>query len=139
MNRPLRRLLIGGVAVVTMLAVAPAIQALGAGNLTASFVASSDWGSGHEGKVTVTNGTDASVASWSIDFTLPAGTSISSSWDADVTSLGGTSYRATKKSWAGALAPGASVVWGYIGSGAFRAPTARSEERRVGKGCRTGR
>ena len=71
MNRPLRRLLIGGVAVVTMLAVAPAIQALGAGNLTASFVASSDWGSGHEGKVTVTNGTDASVASWSIDFTLP--------------------------------------------------------------------
>ena len=36
----------------------------------------------------------------------PAGTSISSSWDADITSLGGNSYRATKKSWAGALAPG---------------------------------
>ena len=124
MKRPLRRLLIGGVAVVTILAVAPAIQALGAGSLTASFTAASDWGSGHEGKVTVTNGTDASVSTWSIDFTLPAGTSMGNAWEADITPLGGNSYRATKKSWAGALAPGQSVVWGYIGTGPFRAPTA---------------
>src|SRR5690349_981078 len=115
MNRPLRRLLIGGVAVVTMLAVAPAISALGAGSLTASFAVSSDWGGGHEAKVTVTNGTSSSVASWSIDFTLPAGTSISSSWDADITSLGGNSYRAKNKSWAGSLGAGASASWGYIG------------------------
>jgi chitinase len=125
MKRPLRRLLIGGAAVVTILAVAPAIQALGAGSLTATFTAASDWGNGHEGKVTVTNGTDASVATWSIEFTLPAGTSISGNpWDADVAPLGNNSYRATKKSWAGALAPGASAVWGYIGTGAFKAPSA---------------
>jgi len=124
LSRPVRRLLIGGAAVVALLGTAPAISALGAGSLTASFTAASDWGSGHEGKVTVTNGTDASVATWSIDFTLPAGTSISSSWDADITSLGANSYRATKKSWAGALAPGSSAIWGYIGTGAFKAPSA---------------
>ncbi|GAA0905965.1 glycosyl hydrolase family 18 protein [Virgisporangium aurantiacum] len=134
-TRPVRRLLIGGAAVVALLGTAPAISALGAGSLTASFTAASDWGSGHEGKVTVTNGTDASVATWSIDFTLPAGTSISSSWDADITSLGANSYRATKKSWAGALAPGSSAVWGYIGTGAFKAPSACTIN---GGGCNGG-
>jgi len=68
LQKPLRRLLIGGVAVVTMLAVAPAIQALGAGSLTATFAAASDWGTGHEGKVTVTNGT----ATTSSDLGLPS-------------------------------------------------------------------
>jgi chitinase len=72
MNRPLRRLLIGGVAVVAILATAPVLGALGAGSLTATFAASSDWGTGHEAKVTVTNGTDASVATWRIEFDLPA-------------------------------------------------------------------
>src|SRR6185312_9685048 len=38
--------------------------------------------------------------------------------------LGGNSYRAKNKSWAGALGSGASASWGYIGSGAYRAPTA---------------
>jgi len=122
MNRPLRRLLVGGVAVVAILATAPVLGALGAGSLTATFAVSSDWGTGHEAKVTVTNGTDASVATWRIEFDLPAGTSISSFWDADVVRTG-DHYVATKKSWAGALAPGASTSWGYIGTGAFRSPS----------------
>ena len=122
MNRPLRRLLVGGVAVVAILATAPVLGALGAGSLTATFAVSSDWGTGHEAKVTVTNGTDASVATWRIEFDLPAGTSISSFWDADVVRTG-DHYVATKKSWAGALAPGTSASWGYIGTGPFRAPS----------------
>ena len=122
MRRSLRLALCAGVAVAVAVAAIPVTSALGAGNLTTTFTATSDWGNGHEVRVTVTNGTDASVGTWRVEFNLPAGTTISSSWDADVTSSGGR-YTAVKKSWAGALAPGASTSWGYIGTGAYRAPS----------------
>ncbi|MDW5323006.1 glycosyl hydrolase family 18 protein [Plantactinospora sp. KLBMP9567] len=121
MRRSIRRALWAGVAATVAVAVVPITAALGAGSLTTSFAATSDWGSGHEVRVTVTNGTDAPVATWRVEFDLPAGTTISSSWDADVT-RSGNRYVAVQKSWAGALAPGASATWGYIGSGGYRAP-----------------
>ncbi|GAA3746598.1 glycosyl hydrolase family 18 protein [Plantactinospora mayteni] len=122
MRRSIRRALWAGVAAAVAVAVVPITAALGAGSLTTSFTASSDWGSGHEVRVTVTNGTDAPVANWRVEFDLPAGTTISSFWDADVT-RSGNRVVAVQKSWAGALAPGASAVWGYIGTGGYRAPT----------------
>jgi chitinase len=121
MRRSIRRALWAGVAAAVAIAAVPVTAALGAGSLTTSFAASSDWGSGHEVRVTVTNGTDASVSTWRVEFDLPAGTTMSSFWDADVTRTGNR-YVAVKKSWAGALAPGASATWGYIGSGGYRAP-----------------
>jgi chitinase len=122
MKRSLRLALCAGVAVAAAVAAVPMTSAFGAGNVTTTFAASSDWGSGHEVRVTVTNGTDAPVNTWRVEFDLPAGTTISSFWDADVT-RSGNRYTAVKKSWAGALAPGASTSWGYIGSGAYKAPT----------------
>jgi chitinase len=117
-----RRALWAGVVVAVAVAAVPvATSAFGAGSVTAQFTATSDWGTGHEVRVTVANGSDATVSTWRIEFDLPAGTSISSSWDADVTRTG-DHYVAVKKSWAGSLAPGASQTWGYIGAGAFRAP-----------------
>src|SRR5262245_11940287 len=98
------------------------VNALAATTVTATFVSAQDWGTGHEGRVTVTNGTSASVATWQINFTLPAGTTITTFWDADVTASG-NNYVATKKSWAGPLAPGASFSWGYNATGSFKAPT----------------
>jgi len=98
------------------------VNANAAGTVTATFVATSDWGTGHEVRVTVTNGTSAAVNTWQIDFDLPSGTNITGFWDADVTHTG-TRWTAVKKSWAGPLAPGASFSWGYDASGAFRAPT----------------
>ncbi|MBF9127532.1 cellulose binding domain-containing protein [Plantactinospora sp. S1510] len=121
MRRSIRRTLWAGVVAAVAIAAVPVTAALGAGSLTTSFTASSDWGSGHEVRVTVTNGTDASVSTWRVEFDLPAGTAMSSFWDADVTRTGDR-YVAVKKSWAGALAPGASATWGYIGSGGYRAP-----------------
>jgi chitinase len=121
MRRSIRRTLIGSVAVATVLALQPALAALGAGSVTATFAVSSDWGTGHEAKVTVSNGTTAAVSTWRIEFDLPAGTAISSFWDADVVRTG-DHYVATKKSWMGDLAPGAAQTWGYIGTGPFRAP-----------------
>ncbi|QHT58134.1 chitinase [Cellulomonas sp. H30R-01] len=96
--------------------------ATAAGSLTATFTSTGDWGTGHEVSVKVNNGTTASIPTWTLEFDLPSGVQITSSWDADVT-RSGNHYRVTGKSWAGALAPGATQSWGYVASGAFKQPT----------------
>ncbi|MFD0742655.1 glycosyl hydrolase family 18 protein [Phytohabitans flavus] len=121
MRRSLRRALWASTVVAVAVAAIPVASAFGAGSVTTQFTATSDWGTGHEVRVTVANGSDASVATWRIEFDLPAGTTISSFWDADVTRTN-NHYVATKKSWAGAIPPGGSQTWGYVGTGAFRAP-----------------
>ncbi|MFC3500480.1 glycosyl hydrolase family 18 protein [Micromonospora krabiensis] len=121
MKRSLRRALWAGAVVVLTAAMAPVATAFGAGSVTATFTKVQDWGTGHETRVTITNGSDATVSTWRIEFDLPSGTSVSSFWDADVTRTG-DHYVAVKKSWAGGLAPGASFSWGYNGTGAYRAP-----------------
>ncbi|MFE9652236.1 glycosyl hydrolase family 18 protein [Micromonospora sp. NPDC006431] len=122
MERSLRRALWATGAVVALaVAAVPMATASAAGSVTATFTKVQDWGTGHETKVTVTNGTSAGVDTWRIEFDLPAGTTISTFWDADVTSSG-NHYVAVKKSWAGPLAPGASFSWGYNGTGAYKAP-----------------
>ena len=121
MKRSLRRAFWAGAVVAVAVAAVPITSAFGAGTVTTTFAAASDWGTGHEGRVTITNGSSASLPTWRIEFDLPSGTSIGSFWDADVTSSG-NHYVATKKSWAGALAPGASFSWGYNGTGPYRAP-----------------
>ncbi|MEU5905596.1 glycosyl hydrolase family 18 protein [Micromonospora sp. NPDC047527] len=121
MKRSLRRALWAGAVVAVTVAAVPMTTAFGAGTVTTTFTKVQDWGTGHETRVTVTNGSSASVSTWRIEFDLPSGTTISSAWDADVTSSG-NHYVAVKKSWAGALAPGASFNWGYNGAGAYKAP-----------------
>jgi chitinase len=122
MKRATRRALWIGVAVAAAASSVPAIQAFaGDGSVTATFKASSDWGTGHEVKVTVTNGTSSSVSDWKLVFTLPSGTTMGSFWDADVVKSG-DKYVATKKSWAGPLGAGATYSWGYVGTGGFGNP-----------------
>ncbi|MFE2617251.1 glycosyl hydrolase family 18 protein [Micromonospora chalcea] len=122
MKRSLRRALWATGAVVALaVAAVPMTTASAAGSVTATFAKVQDWGTGHEGRVTVTNGTSSTVNGWRIEFTLPSGTSISSSWDADIT-RSGDRYVAVNKSWASTLAPGASFSWGYNGTGGYKAP-----------------
>ncbi|MGW4497566.1 glycosyl hydrolase family 18 protein [Micromonospora sp. NPDC004336] len=121
MKRSLRRALWVGAVMAVTAATVPMASAFGDGSVTAAFAKAQDWGTGHEARVTITNGSSASVSTWRIEFDLPAGTSISSSWDADVTRTG-DHYVAVKKSWAGPLAPGATFSWGYNGTGAYKAP-----------------
>ncbi|WBQ04917.1 glycoside hydrolase family 18 protein [Kribbella sp. CA-293567] len=99
-------------AAVTSFLVAPAAQAA---PVSASFTKVSDWGSGFEGKVTVTNGTSAAISTWSIALDFPSGYNVSSSWDA-VRSTSGLTHTFTPPTWAGPLAPGASVTFGFNGS-----------------------
>jgi chitinase len=111
--RRFRILVVALLAVVTAVLVAP--RAFAAGE-TATFVKTSDWGSGWEGKYTVTNGGTATLNGWAVAFDLPAGTSVGSFWDADMT-RSGQRFTFRNKSWNGTLAPGASASFGFIGAG----------------------
>ncbi|WP_149181193.1 glycoside hydrolase family 18 chitinase [Streptomyces sp. TRM49041] len=94
-----------------------ATPAQAAASATATYTKVSDWGSGFEGKWTVKNTGTTSLSSWTVEWDFPSGTSVTSAWDADVTSSG-THWTAHNKSWNGTLAPGASVSFGFNGTGA---------------------
>ncbi|CAL9447425.1 Chitinase 63 [Streptomyces sp. enrichment culture] len=96
--------------------VALAAPAQAATAATATYTKASDWGTGFEGKWTVKNTGTTSLSSWTVEWDFPSGTSVTSAWDADVTSSG-THWTAKNKSWNGTLAPGASVSFGFNGSG----------------------
>ncbi|MFD1322311.1 chitinase [Micromonospora sonneratiae] len=83
---------------------------------TASFVKVSDWGSGWEGRYTITNGGSSALSSWSVVFDLPAGTSMGSYWDA-LLSSSGQRHTFSNRSWNGSVPPGGSVSFGFLATG----------------------
>ncbi|MGW0996504.1 glycosyl hydrolase family 18 protein [Streptomyces sp. NPDC002520] len=83
---------------------------------TASYAKTQDWGTGFEGKWTVKNTGTTAISSWTIEWDFPSGTSVTSAWDADVTSSG-THWTARNKSYNGSIAPGATVSFGFNGAG----------------------
>lgn len=87
-------------------------QAAGA-DVNVDWKITQDWGSGYQGTVTVKNTSTKSINPWSV--TIPYANSINSTWDATATSTTG-GYRFSGPSWNLALAPGASVTFGFIGS-----------------------
>ncbi|MCT9109409.1 glycosyl hydrolase family 18 protein [Streptomyces mirabilis] len=93
-----------------------ASPASAATSATATYTKTQDWGTGFEGKWTVTNTGTTSISSWTINWDFPSGTSVTSAWDADVTSSG-THWTAKNKSYNGTLAAGASVSFGFNGAG----------------------
>ncbi|MGY0069801.1 glycosyl hydrolase family 18 protein [Streptomyces sp. QTS137] len=96
--------------------VALASPAQAATSATATYAKTQDWGSGFEGKWTVKNTGTTALSSWTVEWDFPSGTSVTSAWDADVTSSG-NHWSAKNKSWNGTLAPGASISFGFNGSG----------------------
>jgi chitinase len=95
---------------------APTQAAEAAADPSASYTRTQDWGSGFEGKWTVKNTGTAPLNGWTLEWDFPAGTKVTSAWDADVTN-NGDHWTAKNKSWAGSLAPGASVSFGFNGTG----------------------
>ncbi|MGJ5753336.1 chitinase (glycosyl hydrolase family 18) [Streptomyces puniciscabiei] len=93
-----------------------ASPAQAATNATASFTKTSDWGTGFGGQWTIKNTGSTGISSWTVEWDFPSGTSVTSAWDADVTSSG-THWTAKNKSYDGTIAPGASVSFGFNGSG----------------------
>ncbi|MGW2019955.1 glycosyl hydrolase family 18 protein [Streptomyces sp. NPDC001927] len=83
---------------------------------TATYTKVQDWGTGFEGKWTVKNTGDTTLSSWQVEWDYPAGTAVTSAWDATVTSSG-THWTAKNVGWNGTLAPGASISFGFNGTG----------------------
>jgi chitinase len=83
---------------------------------TATFTRTSDWGTGWEGRITITNGGAAAMTSWAVAFDLPAGTAVGTYWDALMTSSA-QRYTFTNRSWNGTVAPGSSVTFGFLANG----------------------
>lgn len=87
---------------------------------TAVFTKTSDWGTGYEGRVTITG----PVSGWRVQFDLPTSTTISSLWDGAY-SRSGTRVTVTNVSWNGTLGAGATASFGFTGaySGGWQNPT----------------
>jgi chitinase len=83
---------------------------------TATFTKVSDWGSGWEGRYTIVNGGTTTMTSWTVAFDLPAGATVTTSWDADLT-RSGQRFTFRNRSWNGSLPPGASASFGFNGTG----------------------
>ncbi|WP_406366219.1 glycosyl hydrolase family 18 protein [Streptomyces sp. NBC_01546] len=83
---------------------------------TATYTKVSDWGTGFEGKWTVKNTGTTTITSWTVEWDYPAGTSVTSAWDATVTSSG-THWTGKNVGWNGTLAPGGSASFGFNGAG----------------------
>ncbi|MFD8143522.1 glycosyl hydrolase family 18 protein [Streptomyces sp. NPDC059708] len=87
-----------------------------AASATATYTKVSDWGTGFEGKWTVKNTGTTTLSSWTVEWDYPAGTQVTSAWDATVTSSG-THWTGKNVGWNGTLAPGATISFGFNGSG----------------------
>ncbi|MEU1228741.1 glycoside hydrolase family 18 chitinase [Streptomyces sp. NPDC005828] len=83
---------------------------------TATYTKTQDWGTGFGANWTIKNTGTTTINSWTVEWDYPSGTSVTSAWDATVTSSG-THWTAKNVGWNGTLAPGASVSFGYNGAG----------------------
>ncbi|OEJ35883.1 chitinase [Streptomyces subrutilus] len=83
---------------------------------TATYTKVSDWGTGFEGKWTVKNTGTTTISSWTVEWDYPAGTAVTSAWDATVTSSG-THWTGKNVGWNGTLAPGGTASFGFNGTG----------------------
>jgi chitodextrinase len=95
--------------------VAYSAQAAGP-SLSASFSQSSIWSTGYGGGYTLTNTGTANTASWVLEFDLPAGTSVSSSWNSVLIKTG-QHYKFTNASFNGTIKPGAAASFGFNAAG----------------------
>jgi cell division septation protein DedD len=84
-----------------------------AGNVTATFAKTSDWGSGFQGQYTVTNSSGANVHGWTVSFDLPAGENVSSLWNGTMATAG-QHITVTNPSWSTDVAPGSSASFGFV-------------------------
>ncbi|KUF16076.1 chitinase [Streptomyces silvensis] len=87
-----------------------------AAGATATYEKTQDWGSGFGAKWTIKNTGTTALSSWTVEWEYPSGTKVTSAWDATVTNSG-TKWTAKNLSWNGSLAPGASISFGFNGSG----------------------
>ncbi|WP_406393255.1 cellulase family glycosylhydrolase [Streptomyces sp. NBC_00882] len=82
---------------------------------TASYSVSSDWGSGFNAEVKVTNSGSTALSSWKVTWTWPGSQKVTSMWNASYTQTGST-VTATNASHNGAVPVGGSASFGFGGA-----------------------
>jgi Cellulose binding domain len=80
--------------------------------LEASYQAGTNWGTGYSGQYTITNGGGTAVTGWTLSFTLPTGTTLTSLWNGTYTDTAGQ-VTVTNDSWDATLAPGGTATVGF--------------------------
>ncbi|MDQ1066386.1 cellulose binding domain-containing protein [Streptomyces canus] len=117
MRHPPRSVLLavaGAVALIGSVTV-PVVTASGAAPAcSVEYSVTSQWDSGFQGAVKVTNNT-AAMSSWSLAFDFAGGQKLTQGWNA-TWSQSGTAVTAASESYNGSLATGASVSAGFIAS-----------------------
>jgi hypothetical protein len=83
------------------------------GPLNIKYHTVSSWGTGYSGQYTITNEGTTTVSGWTLAFTLPAGTSLSSLWNGSYQHAGGQ-VLVTSESWDATISPGSSVSVGFV-------------------------
>ncbi|MCX5129572.1 cellulose binding domain-containing protein [Streptomyces sp. NBC_00347] len=117
----------GGTAVAVLIAAA-AFAFTGtaqAASVGAVYTKSSSWSGGYTGTYVITNNTTRAQTGWTLEFDLPAGTTIASLWNGSHT-VGGRHVTVKPAAWNKELAAGASVTIGFVTSASANAgnPTA---------------
>ncbi|WBB72531.1 cellulose binding domain-containing protein [Micromonospora sp. WMMD1128] len=82
------------------------------------------WNSGFTADVTVKNTGNSTINGWTMNYNLPSGQTITSSWNATVTQSG-SAVTARNLNYNGTLSPGASTSFGYQGNlnGSYSSPS----------------
>ncbi|MFF3326152.1 cellulose binding domain-containing protein [Streptomyces sp. NPDC002889] len=86
----------------------------------AAYTKTSSWAGGYTGQYVITNATGKAQSDWTLEFDLPAGTTISSLWNGEHTASG-QHITVKPASWNKDLAPGASVTVGFVTSASGKA------------------
>ncbi|HEU5127354.1 MAG TPA: cellulose binding domain-containing protein [Glycomyces sp.] len=86
------------------------------GDCVVDWSSANAWPGGHQGGVTVTNGTDAASSGWTVQWTFTGDQQVANLWGGEWTQEGRT-VTVANAGWNGAIASGGSVVIGYTASG----------------------
>lgn len=96
--------------------VSPSTSPPPAGCLSVRTVQTSTWGNGYGMDVLIKNNCAAKTLTWVVEFDLPSGTSVSSSWSSVRTSSG-QHHKFTPVTYNGDIAPGQEEDFGFNASG----------------------
>lgn len=96
--------------------------ALAASSLQVSYANESSWGTGYTGQYTITNSGSSSLTDWTLGFTLPSGSKVSSLWNGDDT-VSGNTVTVKQYGWDATIPAGQSVTVGFVIDGATGAPS----------------
>jgi cellulase/cellobiase CelA1 len=80
---------------------------------TATYTTVNQWAGGLQGQVTVTDSGTSAISGWTVTIALPAGETITQTWNATLTQ-GGTADTAVNLSWNGSLSPAGSTTFGFL-------------------------